>query len=141
MAMVHISTIKQYGLPTAFFIIFAVMLLLSGLSLRAIIKNNKLVKVEFNRPLAELRTALKKEFEQAGWKVNRSNIKYLTAHKNGVWYVGIKIAIMFNNNKAYINAQNLYGNAYFPFSFGRNRKYTALILQMIKSEEATGLLK
>ena len=133
---IHINSIRQYGVPNAVFIIFPIMLGLSILSLRAIIKNNKLIKIEFERPLSELRITLRKELEQDGWKVNRSNAKYLTARKNGFWLAGTKIAILFNNNEAYVNVQNMYGNgAYFPFSFGRNKRYTDMIIHIINSKE------
>ncbi|MDB5284558.1 MAG: hypothetical protein JWO06_3633 [Bacteroidota bacterium] len=116
------------------------MLLLSALSLRAIIQNNKLVNIKLISSLTELRTALKKELEQSGWKVNRSNVKYLTAYKTGFWLHGTKIAVLFNNNVAYINVQNLYGiGAYFPFSFGRNKQYTTVISQIIKDCEEANL--
>ncbi|PWK77828.1 hypothetical protein LX99_02713 [Mucilaginibacter oryzae] len=116
------------------------MLVLSILSLRAIIKNNKLIKVNLEQPVTELRATLKKELEQAGWRVNRSNAIFLTAHKERRWTIGSKIAILFKNDEAHINVQNMYGSGYFPFSFGRNKRITDAISKLIKSGETSGLL-
>jgi hypothetical protein len=131
---IHINSIRQYSVPNAVFIIFPIMLVLSILSLRAIIKNDKLIKTYFECSVSELRITLRKELEQNGWKVNRSNVKYLTACKKGFWLAGTKIAILFNNNEAYVNVQNMYGNgAYFPFSFGRNKRYSNMIIHIVNS--------
>jgi hypothetical protein len=122
------------SLPTGFLISLPITFVLFIFSLYFIHQNDKLIKVPFIEHPFELRKLIEKEIIQSGWKVRRSNPKFLTAHKTGKWLAGSKMAILFHNKSVFINVQNLDGfRGYFPFSFGRNKRATDKLILFIKN--------
>jgi hypothetical protein len=121
-------------LPKPFLISLPLACLIALVNLCYIRKNDKFEEINISIPNDRLRELIKPELIKLGWKIRRSNSKFITITTRKWYTTESRAAILFNGKSAYVNVQNSIGNgAYFPFSFGKNKKLTNQLNILINS--------
>ncbi len=122
------------SLPKPFLMSLPLACLIALISFCYILKNDKFEEINITISKDQLSEVIKPELIRLGWKVRRSHSKFITITTRK-WYASeSRAAILFNEKSAYVNVQNSIGNgAYFPFSFGKNRKLTNQLIILINS--------
>jgi len=123
-----------WTLPKPFLISLPVASSIAFISFWHIQKNDRFEEININIPRGQFRKIIGPELIRLGWKVSRSNSEFMTITKRKWYTAGSRAAILFKDKSVFINVQNAIGNgAYFPFSFGRNKKLTDELIGLINS--------
>jgi len=98
--------------------------------------NSRSTKIEVNQAPILFRRIIEKKIINEGWRIYRSNQRYLVAEKPMGLVIGFKVGILYGKGFILINVQNeAGGRGYSPFSLGRNKRITNKFVKLIKEAD------